>query len=89
MERQRQSIGNGCDRSHSRRAERVRALAEDPGVLAEVQNDVNLGNSLRINSTPSIFLTHGMQRFPLADFNNYSLFRSLVGGLKLKWAPAY
>lgn len=60
----------------------MRALAEDPGVLAEVQNDVNSGNSPRIDSTPSIFLTHGMQRFPLADFNNYSLLRSLVDRLK-------
>jgi protein-disulfide isomerase len=61
---------------------RVRTLAGDPGVLAEVQSDVNLGNSLRVKGTPSIFLTHGMQRFPLTDFNNYSLFRSLVDGLK-------
>jgi hypothetical protein len=61
---------------------KVRTLAGDPGVLAEVQNDVNLGNSLRVKGTPSIFLTHGMQRFPLPDFNNYSLFRSLVDGLK-------
>jgi hypothetical protein len=51
-------------------------------VLAEVQGDYDLGMRLGVNSTPSLFLTHGMRRFPLPNFDNYTLFRSMVDGLK-------
>ena len=61
---------------------KVLALAKDPSVLAEVQSDYDLGMRLGVNSTPSLFLTHGMRRFPLPNFDNYTLFRSMVDGLK-------
>ena len=61
---------------------KVLALAKDPAVMAEVQSDYDLGMRLGVNSTPSLFLTHGMRRFPLPNFNNYTLFRSMVDGLK-------
>lgn len=61
---------------------KVQALAKDPSVLAEVQNDVNLGNRLNVNSTPSLFLTHGAQRFSLPWPFGYPLFRSMVDGMK-------
>jgi protein-disulfide isomerase len=61
---------------------KVLALAKDPSVLAEVQNDYDLGMRLGVNSTPSLFITNGMRRFPLPNFNNYALFRSMVDGLK-------
>jgi protein-disulfide isomerase len=61
---------------------KVLALAKDPSVLAEVQSDYDLGTRLGVNSTPSLFLTYGMRRFPLPNFNNYTLFRSMVDGLK-------
>jgi protein-disulfide isomerase len=59
---------------------KVQALAKDPSVLSEVQSDVDLGNLLRVNSTPTIFLTRGSQRFALPTPINYPLFRSLVDG---------
>jgi protein-disulfide isomerase len=62
---------------------KVQALAKDPSVLAEVQSDVDLGNRLRVDSTPSFFLTHGMQRFSLPwQGLSYPLFRSMVDGMK-------
>src|ERR1700689_549448 len=61
---------------------KVLALVKDPSIMAEVQSDYDLGTRLGVNSTPSLFLTHGMQRFPLPNFNNYTLFRSMVDGLK-------
>jgi protein-disulfide isomerase len=61
---------------------RVQALAKDPSVLAEVESDVTLGNRLGVNSTPTIFLTHGMRRYPIPDAMNYELLRSLINGLK-------
>jgi protein-disulfide isomerase len=60
---------------------RVQVLAKDPGVLREVQDDVNLGNRLNVNSTPSLFLTHGMQRFALPWPVGYPLFKSMVDSM--------
>jgi protein-disulfide isomerase len=61
---------------------KVQALAKDSGVLEEVQNDVNLGNRLNVNSTPSLFLTRGSQRYPLPWPFTYALFQKLVDTLK-------
>jgi protein-disulfide isomerase len=62
---------------------RVLALAKDPSVLAEVQNDVDLGTRLRVDSTPSFFLSQGIRRFSLPwQGLTYPLFRSMVDGMK-------
>ncbi len=61
---------------------KVQVLSKDPSVLAEVQNDVALGNKLGVSSTPSLFLQHGMKRFQLPWPLTYTLFRSMVDGLK-------
>jgi len=61
---------------------KVQALAKDPAILAEVQSDVDLGNRLGVNSTPTVFLTQGMRRFPILNPMNYTLLRSLIDGLK-------
>jgi protein-disulfide isomerase len=59
---------------------KVLALAKDPGVLAEVQRDVDAGNKERVSSTPTIIVTHGTQHFPLPYPINYSFLRSLLDG---------
>jgi protein-disulfide isomerase len=61
---------------------KVQALSKDPSVLAEVESDVALGNKLGVNSTPTVFLTYGMRRFPLPNVMNYTLLRSLLDGVK-------
>lgn len=61
---------------------KVQAMAHDPAVVTEVQNDVSLGNRLGINSTPSLFLTRGSQRFSLPWPVNYQLFKSMVDSAK-------
>jgi len=60
---------------------KVQALEKDPAAAAEVQSDVDLGNRLGVNSTPTVFLTKG-RRFPIPNPMNYSLLRSLIDGLK-------
>jgi protein-disulfide isomerase len=59
---------------------KVLALAKDPAVLAEVQRDVDAGNKERVSSTPTIFVTHGSQHYPLPYPVNYSYLRSLLDG---------
>ncbi len=61
---------------------KVQALAKDVSVLAEVQNDVQLGNQLQVSSTPSIFIAgHAGKRYPLPWPMTYNLFQSLVANL--------
>jgi protein-disulfide isomerase len=61
---------------------RVQALAKDPSVIAEVNNDVSLGTRLNVNSTPTLILSHGSQRYSLPWPVSYSLFKSMVDGMK-------
>jgi protein-disulfide isomerase len=62
---------------------KVQAMAKDPSVLAEVQNDLDLGTRLGVNSTPSLFLSNGTKRFSLPwQGLTYPLFRSMVDGMK-------
>lgn len=60
---------------------KVQAMVNDPGVLAEVQADVDLGNASRVSSTPTVFVTQGIKRFSLPWPFEYSLFRSMIDGL--------
>jgi protein-disulfide isomerase len=62
---------------------RVQALAKDPSVLTQIQADVDLGNSLKINQTPTIFLSKGQKRYPYAGPapDNYAFLRALIDDL--------
>ncbi len=61
---------------------KVQALAKDPGVLAEVQRDVDAGTSAGISSTPStIVIYKGKRNAPIAGMQNYDLFRQYLNGL--------
>ena len=62
---------------------KVMALSKDPAVRAAVDSDVQLGNQLGVNSTPTVFLSYGMRRpFALPNPMNYPLLRSLLDGIK-------
>ncbi len=62
---------------------RVQTLAKEPAIAAAVQADVNLGNSLRVTQTPTLFVISGGKRYQFAGPNpeNYGLLRSLIDGL--------
>jgi protein-disulfide isomerase len=62
---------------------RVQTLAKDPSVLTQIQADVDLGNSLKINQTPTIFLSKGQKRYPYAGPapDNYAFLRALIDDL--------
>jgi protein-disulfide isomerase len=61
---------------------RVQALAKEPATAAAVQADVNLGNSLHVTQTPTLFVVKGDKRyqFPGPSRENYGLLRSLLDG---------
>jgi protein-disulfide isomerase len=60
---------------------KVQLLAKDPSVLSEVQRDVDAGRAAGVNQTPTMFVTRGTNRFPVAGAVNYNLLRSLLDGL--------
>ncbi len=62
---------------------KVQALAKDPAILAQVQQEVDSGQAQRIPQTPTIIVSRGAKRysFPGPDQNNYPLLRSLIDGL--------
>jgi len=62
-------------------AKKVQLLAKDPSVLSEVQRDVDAGKAAGINQTPTMIVTRGTSRFPVAGAVNYNLLRSLLDGL--------
>jgi protein-disulfide isomerase len=58
---------------------KVQALAKDPGVLNEVQRDLEQGQRDGINSTPTIMMTAHGQRTSLPPGSpNYELLKSLL-----------
>jgi protein-disulfide isomerase len=57
---------------------KVQAIFKDPSVAAAVQKDVDDGVKEKIQSTPTIVVTHGMQRYPVPYPVNYTFFRSLL-----------
>jgi len=47
-----------CSVLNASEAKKVRALVSDPAVVAEVENDMALGMSRKIDGTPTIFVEH-------------------------------
>jgi len=62
-------------------AKKVQSLAKDASVLSAVERDVDAGKAAAINQTPTMIVTRGTKRYPLAGTVNYNLLRSLLDGL--------
>jgi protein-disulfide isomerase len=57
----------------------LQALSKDPGVLAEVQRDLDAGVAGGITSTPSTVMVYKGKRYPaLAHAQSYELFKQYV-----------
>jgi protein-disulfide isomerase len=63
---------------------KVQALANDPGVLAEVQADVDRGAKAVLSRTPTLMVTYKLKQQPWTQFADYSLFRGYIDGLLKK-----
>jgi len=62
---------------------KVQGLAKDPSVTGLVQQEVDLGNQLRVNQTPTIYISKGAKKYPYAgpDRNNYPFLKALIDDL--------
>jgi protein-disulfide isomerase len=64
---------------------RVQALATDPGVLAEVQNEIGVGQRVPINETPTIVVIRGSRSIPISGrLIRYELLKQLLDDLAKK-----
>jgi protein-disulfide isomerase len=63
---------------------KVQALAADPGVLADVQRDVDRGMKAVLAQTPTLMVTYKLKQQPWTQFGDYSLFRGYIDDLLKK-----
>jgi protein-disulfide isomerase len=65
-------------------AKKVKVLLKDPAVQTEIQHDLDEGKTVPVNQTPTILVTHGFRRFPIAGLTDYALLRSFLNDLLKK-----
>jgi protein-disulfide isomerase len=61
-------------------ANKVRALAKDPGIEAEIQHDIELGKATGLNQTPTMIVRYRSIPYPISGAVNYDLLRSFLDG---------
>jgi len=62
-------------------ARKVRALAKDPSIIAEVEADVQAGHAIHVNSTPTVILTHKLKQYPVPSGVSYDTLRRFIDQL--------
>jgi protein-disulfide isomerase len=65
-------------------AAKVRALAKDPAIMAEVERDMNLGMRLGIHATPTMIIAHSGQSNPVSGAVSYPILRRYLDQLAAK-----
>ena len=61
---------------------KIQALAKDPGVIAEVERELQEGISTGVNSTPTLVVNRDGKRFPVPSTVDYSLLRQFLDAPK-------
>jgi protein-disulfide isomerase len=61
-------------------AKKVRALAKDPAIAAEVKQDIQAGQSALINQTPTMILTYHAKQYRIPG-GNYDILRRFIDQL--------
>ena len=57
---------------------KVQALIKDPSVIAEVKQDLDMGNAAQVDRTPTLVITRKGKKTLWSNWGDYGLFRSLV-----------
>jgi protein-disulfide isomerase len=65
-------------------AKKVKSLLNDPSVQGQIQHDLEVGRSVPVNQTPTILVTHGVRRYPIAGVTDLGLLRSFLNDLLKK-----
>jgi len=62
-------------------AKKVRALARDPAIAAEVQEDIRAGQTARVDGTPTMILTCRQKQYRLPVTASYPMLRRFIDQL--------
>jgi protein-disulfide isomerase len=62
-------------------AAKVRTLAKDPEILAQVQKDMDLGMKVPLRSTPTVIVTYKGKKYPVDVQGSYSIFTRFLDSL--------
>jgi protein-disulfide isomerase len=62
-------------------AKKVRTLAKDPAIAAEVQQDMQEGHSVKVETTPTLFLTYRLKQYPIPGAVSYDILRRFIDHL--------
>lgn len=65
-------------------ARKVRALAKDPAVAAEIARDMQVATAAGIRQTPTLVVTHRLRRYPISGNVNYAFLCRLLDGFLAK-----
>ena len=65
-------------------AKKLRALAQDASVKAEVQAEVEMGKAIKIGQTPTMMVTHKLKKTPISGYVSYTIFRKYLDDLLSK-----
>jgi protein-disulfide isomerase len=65
----------------SEEAKKVRALARDPSIAAEVREDIQAGQTARVDGTPTMILTCGQKQYRIPATASYPVLRRFVDQL--------
>jgi protein-disulfide isomerase len=60
---------------------KVRLLAKDPKITAEMEGDIALGQKIHVSQTPTMLITHKGRTNPVSGYVNYSFLRSYLDDL--------
>jgi len=61
---------------------RVQAVAKDPGVLAEIENEIGMGRRIPLTETPTLVVIRGTRRIPITGrLIRYELLKQLIDDL--------
>jgi protein-disulfide isomerase len=62
-------------------ATKVRALAKDPEIVAQVEKDFQLAMHARLPGTPTVIVSYKGRRYPVDTNGSYSIFTKLLDSL--------
>jgi protein-disulfide isomerase len=62
-------------------AKKVRALANDPAVIAEVEQDIQAGRNANVSSTPTLIITHRSRQYRIPGGASYEVLRRFLDQL--------
>jgi len=62
-------------------ARKVRALAKAPEIVAEVEQDMQIGRNNRVEGTPTVVLTHRLKQYRIPGGVSYDVLRRFLDSL--------